>query len=1052
MQTQHLNTSAQIVCILGMHRSGTSVVAQLLSLLGVFLGPDEQLMAANEYNERGYWEHHGIAELNENILLRNGGSWKHPPSPAEGWAHAPALADFRQQARTLLETTFAGQQAWGWKDPRTCLTLSFWRTLVAPSDYVLCVRNPLEVIHSLQRRDKLSMEQAASLWLTYTAAMFQQTSDSRRIVIFYEDLLANPQQQIARLAHFIGRPELLEAPEQMEALLAAVGGDLQHYRATPLEVIDTTSIPFAARALYATLRACPLGEPLAQSSAQLPPILTPLLSTFSAHALAAFKAEQQRAAELATLQAHLGELQEARTAQQAAFTRQLTDLQEAGAQQERALSDRIARLLASHAEIRQALRASKEQAQHHHSTATQAQTELAALQGRIAHLEGALAYAGSLDPRRVGRRYAAAVRQKLSNPIPKGKRRLKAFAKRILRRPVLAPASAPAHSSALPFIAPRVSSRAPWPGPLISVILPHHELDEQARALAYCALQRQTFKALEVVEWDVTTGRAWLHEAPEQAWAAVDAASLSATLQGKYVCVAATSLDTLPATFFELNALALEMEGLEATFNSFSSQAEAQEAFAAGFVPGGAAQRPLTVMLCERVGPDLQYQPMLGVVAQRRPFVAARLLVHSGVDTPPGLRVWSRRLPTDDACTLTQSPYLLARGSQAGWGEASQTIAPADQVFPAPERPAGRPRMLVVMPFIAVGGAEKITLDVLSSLKQHFEPVVVTIDPLDARTGSMVSEYINLTPYVYTLPDFFPRQLFFSLFCYLIEHYNIETLFVANGAGWIYDAAEHLRLRFPHLHMVNQVYDHKVGWIERYDKSLVRTFDRHIAPNQHIVKAYQAHGVPQQRIDLIYHGVDLAAFDASSYAEQQIAALKTRFGLPVEQPVVAFYARMHPQKRPFDFILLAQRFAADEASFFMVGEGMLQDEVDGFLKNNQLAHVHRMGFYKPFIDLLAVADVVVIPSEYEGLPLVLLNAQAMGRPVVATDVGAIREVLDLTGGGEVVDKIGDISAMEHAVRKLLTSPPERRVVRERLRERFDVSQVAEQYRAALMKP
>jgi glycosyltransferase involved in cell wall biosynthesis len=315
----------------------------------------------------------------------------------------------------------------------------------------------------------------------------------------------------------------------------------------------------------------------------------------------------------------------------------------------------------------------------------------------------------------------------------------------------------------------------------------------------------------------------------------------------------------------------------------------------------------------------------------------------------------------------------------------------------------------------------------------------------------MVGEYQQLTPHVYILPEFLPHHLNFSALCYLIDGYGVETLFVANGAGWIYDAAASLRQRFPHLHMVNQVYDHRIGWIDRYDKTLVRVFDRHIAPNQSIVKAYQDRGVLADAIDLIYHGIDTAAFDPAHYDHARIATLRSAIGLPPDKPVIAFLARMHPQKRPADFLLLAQRFRPTEASFLLVGDGPLAEQIEHQIKRVHMPHLYRLPFYKPFVDILAVADIVVIPSEYEGLPLVLLNAQAMGKPVVATDVGAIREVLEFTKGGIVVERIGDVAALERGVRAMLADQPDRAGVRERIRERFDIEHVAALYGDSLQK-
>ena len=62
--------SRNVICTLGMHRSGTSLVSRMLNLLGVHLGTDQSLSGTNEDNPKGYWEHHTFALLNDEILAR----------------------------------------------------------------------------------------------------------------------------------------------------------------------------------------------------------------------------------------------------------------------------------------------------------------------------------------------------------------------------------------------------------------------------------------------------------------------------------------------------------------------------------------------------------------------------------------------------------------------------------------------------------------------------------------------------------------------------------------------------------------------------------------------------------------------------------------------------------------------------------------------------------------------------------------------------------------------------------------------------------------------
>src|SRR5215467_9657005 len=89
----------RIVCVLGMHRSGTSAAARLMNLLGVYLGDEAHLMGSHPENPKGYWEYRPILALNEEILGRLGGTWDEPPSLPPGWEAAPEFADLRQRAR-----------------------------------------------------------------------------------------------------------------------------------------------------------------------------------------------------------------------------------------------------------------------------------------------------------------------------------------------------------------------------------------------------------------------------------------------------------------------------------------------------------------------------------------------------------------------------------------------------------------------------------------------------------------------------------------------------------------------------------------------------------------------------------------------------------------------------------------------------------------------------------------------------------------------------------------------------------------------------------------
>lgn len=137
------------ICVAGMHRSGTSMVAALLRSGGLYLGEEADLLPPAEGNPEGYFENRKFVDLNEELLARLGGGYFRPPAFAPGCVEAAASA-LRGKVEDALRG-FAGREPWGWKDPRNSLTLPFWASLVPDLRTVICLRHPWDVADSLYR-------------------------------------------------------------------------------------------------------------------------------------------------------------------------------------------------------------------------------------------------------------------------------------------------------------------------------------------------------------------------------------------------------------------------------------------------------------------------------------------------------------------------------------------------------------------------------------------------------------------------------------------------------------------------------------------------------------------------------------------------------------------------------------------------------------------------------------------------------------------------------------------------------------------------------------
>lgn len=194
--------------VLGMHRSGTSAVTQVLALAGCDL--PRNVMEGDEHNARGYFEPWKIAILNDGRLRAGGTAWDDifafpyrplPQRPNRQWLNR-ALALFEEEygeaAHPLL------------KDPRVTVLMPFWRQVLADLEVaarcVIPVRHPLAVAGSLARRDHFAPEKSVLVWTAYMLAAEAYSRDLPRAFVGYDALLGDWRGEVARIEAAHGAP------------------------------------------------------------------------------------------------------------------------------------------------------------------------------------------------------------------------------------------------------------------------------------------------------------------------------------------------------------------------------------------------------------------------------------------------------------------------------------------------------------------------------------------------------------------------------------------------------------------------------------------------------------------------------------------------------------------------------------------------------------------------------------------------------------------------------------------------------------------------------
>lgn len=189
------------VLVAGMHRSGTSVLARTLALLGC----DLPKTPADD-PEQG--ESKVIIDLNDEILSSVASSWYDWQPFNNAWYSSQISDTFRKRARAALENEFGNTPLFILKDPRICRLLSFWIEAIdnfrATPVIVLPIRNPLEVAESLRARDKIDTSIGLLMWLRHVLEAERASRDLPRVFFCYGDLLSGWQSVVAKLGQRLG--------------------------------------------------------------------------------------------------------------------------------------------------------------------------------------------------------------------------------------------------------------------------------------------------------------------------------------------------------------------------------------------------------------------------------------------------------------------------------------------------------------------------------------------------------------------------------------------------------------------------------------------------------------------------------------------------------------------------------------------------------------------------------------------------------------------------------------------------------------------------------
>ncbi len=190
------------VLVVGCHRSGTSAVTGALVEMGLQgVDPADRIESVPSNPE--HWESLAAGLYDEDLLIDRGGAWDAPPPAADEPLRPGPSAD-RADPADVMRRAYPGDGPLVWKDPRACLLLPYWRSLLpAPLTAVFVWRDPLAVARSLHTRDGIPLADGLALWERYNRSAAIGLRGVDTFVLDYGAVVEDPEASLGRVGAWL---------------------------------------------------------------------------------------------------------------------------------------------------------------------------------------------------------------------------------------------------------------------------------------------------------------------------------------------------------------------------------------------------------------------------------------------------------------------------------------------------------------------------------------------------------------------------------------------------------------------------------------------------------------------------------------------------------------------------------------------------------------------------------------------------------------------------------------------------------------------------------
>lgn len=360
-------------------------------------------------------------------------------------------------------------------------------------------------------------------------------------------------------------------------------------------------------------------------------------------------------------------------------------------------------------------------------------------------------------------------------------------------------------------------------------------------------------------------------------------------------------------------------------------------------------------------------------------------------------------------------------------------------------------KILFLFPWMIVGGADYFNLDLIKRLdKEKYEAIVLTTLPSE---NPLRQEFCQYAKEVYDMASFLDRSDYINFVDYMIASRDVSMVVVSN-TPYGYYMLPYLKGKYPTIPFIDYIHSidfrDKRGGFGRCSMDVYFCLSHTYCCNQFTQKQLETI-FHKKNVETLYIGTDDKYYDPERFDKDQ---MREKYNIPKNKTVVSFIARLATEKRPDMFVEIAKRLLAESDDFFFViaGNGPMMEEISRATSKN--ASIKMLGMITDTEEVYAFSDITVNCSCLEGLALTSYESLSMNVPVVSSDVGGQKELIDEKVGALVsYHENGTKEEYEQEVLEYCkqikkvrdTLDLKRKNCRQRIQESFSVSLLIENF-------